>query len=168
MSNSTTLKTKGGYYVWLVSGSALRQKFSPHPHTHCRQTCQFFFVLDVWHDDTRRKHLKSDHMNKMIFQTHNVLAARYEFKKRADSVLKPFFAGVWGFSHLVCSLNLLALTAEIHVTNMRMTPLIKTMQDDYSYLCISIMSSLQVHLCMRARTLPDTHTHTHHTWGTCK
>lgn len=34
MSNSTTLKTKGGYYVCLVSGSALGQNFSPHPHTH--------------------------------------------------------------------------------------------------------------------------------------
>lgn len=31
MPNSTILKTKGGYYVWLVSGGALRQSFLPTP-----------------------------------------------------------------------------------------------------------------------------------------
>lgn len=54
MSNRATLKTKGGYYVWLVTGCALQQSDSPHPktHTHYRLTCQFLCVL-MLHNVTR-------------------------------------------------------------------------------------------------------------------
>lgn len=116
--------------------------------------------FDVWHDDTRRKHLKFDQESKMILQNFNVLAARCEFKMRADRVFKVFYRHL-GFSHVVCSLSSLTLMAEIHVTNMWMTPLIKTMQDDYSYFCISVMLSLQVHpqMCTHSQT------HTRHTWS---
>lgn len=50
-SNCATLKTKGGYYVWILVVPF--NNLSPHPeiHTHYSVACQFFVFwrLTVWH-----------------------------------------------------------------------------------------------------------------------
>lgn len=124
-SNCATLKTKGGYYVWLLVVPF--NNLSPHPeiHTQYSVTCQFFVFFDVWRSDTRRKQLKFDHD---LFESQS----RFEMGQIVFS-LKLFFRRCLGFSRVVCSLSSLTIIAEIRVTNMWKTPLIQTMSDDYRY-----------------------------------
>lgn len=59
MSNRALLKTKGGYYVWLVTGSALENLPTLKPSVHSAPNTQFL-LFNLLSDDTIREHLKLD------------------------------------------------------------------------------------------------------------
>lgn len=91
--------------------------------------------------------MKRDHRSEMIYFTYNVVAAGCKFKKEKMVLGKAllFFRHL-GFSHAVLSLFALAVMAEIHVSRVWMTPLIKTIPDYYSYF-LAVTSSRDVDVC---------------------
>lgn len=92
MSNSATLETKGGYYVWLGTGSALRQSFSPHPksNTHYILTCLCFLCLTWWHEEETPEI--------WYFRVLMLWPRAVCFKMGGvDSGFKAFIVGLWDF-----------------------------------------------------------------------